>query len=434
MSRKTVPILLSSIASLFLLLVIIMVWILLTPDFRQAADQRSDALKVLLSRNSVSEEAGVDSLYSIAAYIRSPLSQGGSIDNLSHFLSKDPGRSEFPGAADRKRAEVYLRGLGSGKQPELIPGELPRWVPSYIKSVDFLIEAVKKDIFSITGFPSELTFLDYSGTGEDSAILKAEKAVGRFGDYWIPSGETRSTYSTDRKMIRDHLIGNRRFLKRMAGIDNAWASLAAALYNLSVDKRLKTAIAYAPALEEEFDELIIMILSADLHRRGQDLMIRIPDREVEPGEAESPGILWMPEMSYYKNIPELTGYTADEEPTIYFARVSIGYSFRDSRTQTWLNRRKDWLSDYFNSAFSRVVIEDFSPVNPTDLNLTAWKASRLKAENMHGINKRIIPSLAFGAKGVFGVRDLALVRVNMLKTPNASRRPEWRIRDVAPGL
>ncbi len=136
-----------------------------------------------------------------------------------------------------------------------------------------------------------------------------------------------------------------------------------------------------------------------------------------PGSSVSPGILWFPEFSYYKNIPELTGQTADEFPTIFIAKVNLGYTFRDGRTQTWLNRRKDWMTDYFSTFFSGLRSEDFSPVEESDRDLIEWNSARLKAEGIHQINNKIVIVMPFGSKGVYGVRDLAFVRVNLLANP-----------------
>jgi hypothetical protein len=63
-------------------------------------------------------------------------------------------------------------------------------------------------------------------------------------------------------------------------------------------------------------------------------MAKVPDNARIPGEPESPGIIWGPNLSYYKNIPELNGQTLDEVPTLYFAKVNLGYTFRDTHTQT----------------------------------------------------------------------------------------------------
>ena len=97
--------------------------------------------------------------------------------------------------------------------------------------------------------------------------------------------------------------------------------------------------------------------------------------------------------------------------------MNLGYTFRDGRTQTWLNRRKDWMTDYFSTFFSGLKSEDFSPVEESDRDIIEWKSARLKAEGIHQINNKIVIVMPFGSKGVYGVRDLAFVRVNLLANP-----------------
>jgi hypothetical protein len=92
--------------------------------------------------------------------------------------------------------------------------------------------------------------------------------------------------------------------------------------------------------------------------------------------------------------------------------VNLGYSFRDGRTQTWLNRRKDWLNDYFNMFFSEKTVESFSAGD-----FPEWRMALLKGEGLNEINKKMVLSLPFGKKKVYGVRELALVKVNLLTNP-----------------
>jgi hypothetical protein len=51
--------------------------------------------------------------------------------------------------------------------------------------------------------------------------------------------------------------------------------------------------------------------------------------------------------------------------------------------------------------FLSKVIEDFSPLGNEPMEYYQWKTARMKAEGIHGINQRIIPTLPFGKKGVF---------------------------------
>ena len=394
-----------SITVLLIALVIILVVMLNTHERRYAREKRTVAMKTLLSED----------LNQINASLTEPLAAGGSLDNLYHFLAKDPGRRKFTGPADRRRSGEYLDGdtgvLADRYSAELENSGLPDWAPDYVGKVKALLESVRNDILILTGIPESLTDLPRPDSTEISITMRTEKAVGQFASMWIPRGETASSYKTDRRIIRGYLLGNKRFLKRLEGLDNGWNELAASLYNLSVDTRWLSAVQYAPELESDLDELIILVLTADIHRRSEDIMSQVP------GSSVSPGILWFPEFSYYKNIPELTGQTADEFPTIFIAKVNLGYTFRDGRTQTWLNRRKDWMTDYFSTFFSGLRSEDFSPVEESDRDLIEWNSARLKAEGIHQINNKIVIVMPFGSKGVYGVRDLAFVRVNLLANP-----------------
>ena len=415
MSRKTVPLLLVSIAALFLALVIIILVMLMNDQSRRiSGTRRRVAVTTLLSRRPPAElDDKRLNLAGITAYISMPLNGGGSLNNLNHYISKDPGRREFQGSGDRRRAAEYLE----GSEPWTESGEVPSWVPGYLGSVSWLFEAVKSDIFDISGYPGELTFLAVPEDNGPSASEYTVRALGRFADTWIPAGETLESYRTDRQMVREWLLGNRKFGRRMIAMDEAWKNLIASLYNLSTDPNWQTAVSYAPHLQDELEELIILVLSADIHHRSLDLMALVDDADRVPGTPPGPGITWSPEFSYYKNIPEITGYTSDEEPIIFFSRVSLSYTFRDGRTQTWLNRRKDWLSDYFQSFFSATKRNDFSPRPEDDPAIKDWAAARLKARSVHGINSRIILAMPFGRRKVHGVRDVSFVRVNLLANP-----------------
>ena len=158
-------------------------------------------------------------------------------------------------------------------------------------------------------------------------------------------------------------------------------------------------------------ELTMLTVAANMYRMNYDIMVKVPDTR------HVPGIRWSSDFSYYKNIPEISGQTADTDPTVFFAKVNLGYSFRDSLTQTWLNRRKDWLSDYFLSFFSSTVSEDFSPLSPLTPIESDWQMAHLKAEAVYPINKKILLDNPFGRRKAFGVRQLALVRINLIPVP-----------------
>jgi len=406
----------ASIAALLIALVVIIIFMLNSPDFREARQSRNTAMKTLLSRGS--DESGADSLnlHRITMGLRIPYEAGGSLDNLYHFLSKDPGRRDFARAGDRRRSAEYLGGA-TGLRAERYTAELkaaefyrdePEWVSDYIGKVQALFENVRNDLLIITGIPESLTDLPRPDSDERSITEKTEEAVGQFAAKWIPRGETWSSYSVDREQVRGFLLGNRRFVKRMTALDDSWKELAATMYNLSVNPRWLMAVSYYPELEEELDELTIIVLAADVFRRNEDLMKQVSG-------SSGAGIMWLPEFSYYKNIPELTGQlrmTNPEDVTIFFTKVNLGYTFRDGRTQTWLNRRKDWLTDYFNLYFSEKELGDF-----TAGDYPVWRTALLKGSGLHEINRKIVLTLPFGKKKVFGVRDLAFVKVNLLTNP-----------------
>lgn len=401
-----------SIAILLIALIVIIVVMLSSPDRNEAQKRRSTAVKTLLARNSGNEGLNLNL---IARSLGDPISVGGSLNNLNHFLTKDPGRRDFSGAADRRKARNYLdggtAGLAESYIMELRTTDIPGWAPDFAGNVLALFGVVRDDILTITGVPDSLTFLKIPETEALPVTARSEMAVGQFAEIWIPRGEMVSVYEPDRQVIRSYLMGDRRFRKRLEALDNGWIELAAALYNLSTNPRWLTAVTLVPELGEELEELIILVLTADIHRRSEDLMAQVR------GNSTDAGILWLPDFSYYKNIPEVSGQTSDSEPTIFFAKVNLGYTFRDSHTQSWLNRRKDWLTDYFSGFFTRVSSEDFSPIDNTDPDLFVWKTARLKAKALHGINSKIVVTMPLGAKGIFGVRDVAFVRVNLLANP-----------------
>lgn len=399
----------------FIVLVVIIVLLLSAPERRAARDIRNSSVRLLLGKGTVDgEPCGLDSA---ASYVFFPISSDGGLGNLVHFLSKDPGRSQFPKAADRRRAKRYLpeeagEQLASYAEEAAAYGA-PEWASDYVAGVRYLFEEAQNEILEITGVPQEITeIFDVPETAGISAEDMVADAIVRFTTDWIPPGKTASTYSPDRGLVKEELVGNRRFGKRMEAVDNSWRCLLASLYNLSMNPHWRVAVKYHPRLQVELEELTILAMAADIHRRESDLMVRVPS-----SAGVGAGIIWISEFSYYKNIPEVTGNTADKIPTVFFAKVNLGYTFRDSRTQTWLNRRKDWLTDYMSAFFSKTTSEDFSPVGQAAQDLADWNIARLKAEGIHGINVMIASSLPFGVKKVYGIREMALVRVNLIANP-----------------
>lgn len=411
MGRKTLIILIT-ISSIILTALIVNILIVSTPERHLARIGRRNAVKSLLSRGG--------SLSKVITAVKEPYSPEGSLGALNHFLSKDPGRSAFPGSADRRRMNLYIDPL-SGKieryETTLYSDLAPDWKVSFMANNRALFEEVQQDLVDLCGIPSGIFNLPQGSQPGKSLMIQMEKAIADFAAGWIPVGATRLTYTPNRRELRDYLIGNRRFNRAKARMDSSLRVLISALYNLAGNPQWQLAQSMDPELQKELNELTIAVISADIYRRGWDLLSSVPVRESYADNRGNPGVTWIPEMSFYKNIPELTGYTDDEEPKIFIARLNIGYTFRDIRTQTWLNQHKDWLTDYFLWFFSRSKSADFIPVAPSDPSIALWKASRFKAEGIHTVNRKISLEYRFGSNKVFGVRDLALYRINLHENP-----------------
>ncbi len=413
MSRKTLPVLAGAVSILLATLVVIIALMLSDAYSREARLSRRAALSTLLDSGGV--------LDSIVTRLESPLASDGSLASLFHYLSKDPGRSRFPRAVDRRRQEKYLSGEVLAQSKELAAGvdtgNRPAWAARFAGDVTALFSEVEKDIADLLGVPPEIAAPGFPVSMAESITMETTAAVGNFGRNWIPSGELKRDYSPDRELIRKRLINDRRFQKRMTSQDMAWRRLGASLYSLSVNHRWRVAVEIEPSLSGKIRELTVLFISADLQRRTRDLMAGIVEENQLFESEREPGILWIPQLIYYKNIPEITGQTLDEIPTIYIAKVNIGYSIGDRKTQDWLNSRKDYLTDYFQGYFSNRVIEDFSPISPSRQSVVVWRNSRMKAEALYDINSRMIHSFPFGVRGAFGLQDLAFVRVNLLENP-----------------
>ncbi|PIE04174.1 MAG: hypothetical protein CSA76_05580 [Spirochaetales bacterium] len=403
MSRKILPILISAAGVLLVALLVIIAMMLVSPEQRRSRSIRAAAVQSLLSRSG--------SLADLSAAVSAPVSPGGSIDNLYHFMQKDPGRAFFPRSADRRRAEAYLEGM------EPVDSSGPSaWSDVYAASVAYLFSKIITDVFAVTGFPRELTELQVPPSGEASVSELELTALREFAQNWIPPGQTVSAHTVDRQLVRQWLLSKKRYHRRMNSLDQSWADLSAALYNLLTNERWLAAVSEIPELEEALDELIVTVVSADLYRRRRNQLMLISGSGMPEDAGSGAGIRWTPDFSYYKNIPEITGTTSGPDPAIFFARVSLGYTYRDARTQTWLNQRKTWLTDYFSEFFSSIGKEDFSPIQREDIYLADWKAAVLKANAIHGINSYIAASYPFGVRKVYGVRDLAFVRVNLISS------------------
>jgi len=411
-------------AVLLVLLIVLFSMILGNPETKAARRGRREAEKTLLSGHykiKNTDQVNTENIDAITKQLLSVISKGGSIDNLYHFLSKDPGRKEFPGHKDRVREAGYTGGSNEEKIRQYIKifseEDLPPWAPEYLAVVKVLLDNMCRELAVLSGVPDFLVVREFRiplaseicRTDIPSVSERLQKAVGLFAGKWVPPGETYSTYQVNRQDVRGYLLESRKFTKRMAVMDKAWADIEASLYNLINNPNWKTAVRYNPDFSRQLENITVIFLTGDIHRRKADVMQLVGNPE------NGPGIIWTPDFAYYKNIPEITGITADSVQTIFISKVNIGYTFRDTRTQTWLNRRKNWLTDYFVSFFSHRVAADFSPVKEEQKINYSWNSAFYKAKAVHDINKAIASMHVFGKKKVYGVRDVAFVKINLIE-------------------
>ncbi|RLW68259.1 MAG: hypothetical protein B6D68_04020, partial [spirochete symbiont of Stewartia floridana] len=266
-------------------------------------------------------------LRTLNSFVANPYWKQGSISHLRHYLSKDPGRKEFRRTSDQKYADGYLAAIDTeiDLYKKRYTGYGMEWTPYFLAATRSLFEVIKQDVLDITGIPERQIYGINPVPGVLSGPDRIEQAVKDFSALWIPSGATQRTYRPDKQLVRDYLIGNRRFNKAMQRIDNTWQTLIAALYNLSNNSTWQLAVSFDPSLEIELDELTIAALSGDIYRRSQDIMAAVQETDRSPNTPYTPGIRWNPEFSIYKNIPELTGQTKDTVTTFFFVKINILY-------------------------------------------------------------------------------------------------------------
>ncbi len=384
-----------------------LLFIYFTPSRRQSAKNRRMAISTLLGANG--------NLMTLNSFIASPYLKQGSISHLNHYLSKDPGREEFRRASDQKYAEDYLAAIATEIEMyrKAYTDYSMEWTPDFLATTRALFEEVKQDVLDIAGIPERQIY----GTNSAPSVLsfpdRIEQAIKDFSALWEPPGATLQAYRPDKQLVRDYLIGNRRFNKAMRRIDYAWRALVATLYNLSKDSTWQLAVSFDPSLGIELDELTIAALSGDIYRCSQDIMAAVQETDRLSNTPYTPGIRWKPEFSIYKNIPELTGQTQDATTTFFFVKINILYISQDVKTQTWLNQRKDWLSNYFQSYFSDMPSERFISFKTNDETAANWALAMLKARMIHPLNKDISGLLNFSPK-MIGIRELAFARIMLV--------------------
>ncbi len=69
------------------------------------------------------------------------------------------------------------------------------------------------------------------------------------------------------------------------------------------------------------------------------------------------------EVSYYKNLPEISGTTSDEKPLFFILKVELAYDWGDKKTQYSLAELDQVLVDALRNLFSSKKAADFSTAN-----------------------------------------------------------------------
>jgi flagellar FliL protein len=97
-----------------------------------------------------------------------------------------------------------------------------------------------------------------------------------------------------------------------------------------------------------------------------------------------------PVLSWYTNIPEIRGRTADTNPTTFIVKVDLGYTLNAKQVQTELVARTPLLTDMVRSFFSsKTAVELTNPNNENQLK----EALRIEINNVMTSGK--IKSIAF---------------------------------------
>jgi len=109
------------------------------------------------------------------------------------------------------------------------------------------------------------------------------------------------------------------------------------------------------------------------------------------------------EVSYYKNLPEISGTTRDEEPMFFIVKVELAYKWGDKKTQYSLAELKPVLIDGLRNLLCQKKAEDFSSRNE-DL---------LKEEIVELVNRTLHRYDSF--KNVPGIVTVALVKVQVFE-------------------
>ncbi len=109
------------------------------------------------------------------------------------------------------------------------------------------------------------------------------------------------------------------------------------------------------------------------------------------------------EVSYYKNLPEITGTTSDEKPLFFIIKVELAYDWGDKKTQYSLAELDPVLVDAFRNLFSSKKAEDFSTQNE---DLLKEEIVELVNDHLHRYEK---------FKDVPGIVNVALTKVQVFE-------------------
>jgi flagellar basal body-associated protein FliL len=109
------------------------------------------------------------------------------------------------------------------------------------------------------------------------------------------------------------------------------------------------------------------------------------------------------DVSYYKNIPEISGTTNDEEPLFFIIKVQLAYAWGDKKTQYSLAELKPVMIDALRNLFSTKKAIDFTSANE---NLLKEEIIELVNYHLHRYEK---------FKNVPGIVSVALVKVQVFE-------------------
>ncbi len=409
MNRLISPLIKISITLLILVLLILIIILFFTPSHRISEKNRRTAVKTLTGTDG--------SLNSITASVANPYLENGSLSNLVHYLSRDSMRIKFRKRTDQRRYEAYSKLLST--EIEHYSNDYAdigmEWIPEFLATTRALFEEVKQDVTEIAfGTDTQHDNIQNNSSGVKSAAEMMEMAINQFSQVWIPYGETHLSYKTDKQKIHSHLKKNRQFNRAMKRLDAAWRTNISILYNLTLNENWNFAVRYDPSLANELDTLTVSALAGDLYRRSMDIMKSVQDASSSSNRLNDYSLRWTPDLSFFKNIPELTGQVQDDQPTFFFFKVNIGYTFQDTLTQTWLNQHKDWLSDHFRAYISNMNSDDLYIVDSDNSMEADWVLALLKADIIHTVNKKIVLDHRFNERNAFGIRELSFVRIHLI--------------------